>query len=199
MSNEISLEMIKSLREKTGLGIMEVKAALKETDGNEEEAIRILRERGKARMVTRQDRVVRQGIIHSYIHFNKRVGSLIELNCETDFVANTEDFRNLAEEIAEQVVAASPLAIKRENLDPELVESEKDIYRKQMENEKKPANIIEKIIEGKLDRYYEEVVLMEQKYFKEEKMTVKDLIDEIQAKTGEVISVGKIARFELNG
>ncbi|MBN1232948.1 MAG: elongation factor Ts [Candidatus Coatesbacteria bacterium] len=199
MSNEISLDMIKSLREKTGLGIMEVKAALKETDGNEEEAIRILRERGKARMVKRQDRVVRQGIIHSYIHFNKRVGSLIELNCETDFVANTKDFKDLAEEIAEQVVAASPLAIKRENLDPEIVEAEKDIYRKQMENEKKPANIIEKIIEGKLDKYYEEVVLMEQKYFKDEKMTVKDLLDEIQSKTGEVISVGKIARFELNG
>lgn len=199
MSNEISLDMIKSLREKTGLGIMEVKAALKETDGNEEEAIRILRERGKARMVKRQDRVVRQGIIHSYIHFNKRVGSLIELNCETDFVANTKDFKDLAEEIAEQVVAASPLAIKRENLDPEIVEAEKDIYRKQMENEKKPANIIEKIIEGKLDKYYEEVVLMEQKYFKDEKITVKDLLDEIQSKTGEVISVGKIARFELNG
>jgi len=196
MSN-ISLDKIKSLRERTGLGVMEVKAALQETNGDEEEAIRILRERGKAKMVKRQERKANQGVIHSYIHFNKRMGSLVELNCETDFVANTDNFRNLAEEIAQQVVACSPLAVKRDLLDPELVKAEKEIYLKQMENEKKPANIIEKIVNGKLEKYYEEVVLMEQKYFKNEKITIKDMIDDMQTKTGEVIAIGRIARFEL--
>ena len=194
---KIDPKVCKTLKEKTGLGLMDCKKALEETEGDIEKAVKILREKGLAKAVKRKGRAAKQGLIHSYIHFNNRVGTLVEVNCETDFVAKNPQFLEFVEEIAQQIAALAPIAIKRENLSKELIDSEVAIYKKQMENQGKPEKIIDKIIEGKMEKFYKEVVLLEQPYFKDIKRTIKDLLDDVTTKFGENIVISRFSRFEL--
>jgi elongation factor Ts len=193
----ISAEMVKQLRDKTGAGMMECKAALTEANGNMEEAMTLLRKRGLAQAAKRTGRTTAQGAIGSYIHMGGKIGVLVEVNCETDFVARTEDFNNLVKDVAMHIAAASPRWVRREDVPPAEVEKEKSIYRAQMEKEGKPANVIDKIIEGKLGSFYSQFVLLDQPYIRDDKMTVSQLVAQASAKTGENIRLGRFVRFRV--
>src|SRR6478736_1165541 len=185
MAVEISASLVKTLRESTGAGMMECKAALKEANGNIEEATLILRKRGLAQAAKKSGRSTSEGLIGSYIHLGGKIGVLVELNCESDFVARTDDFQNLLKEIALQVAAANPEYARREDVPAEILERERSIYRAQMENSGKPANVIEKIIEGKLGSFYEQCVLVDQPSIRDPKTTVNQLLQAAIAKLGE--------------
>jgi elongation factor Ts len=193
----ISAEMVKQLRDKTGAGMMECKAALTEANGNMEEAMTLLRKRGLAQAAKRTGRTTAQGTIGSYIHMGGKIGVLVEVNCETDFVARTEDFNNLVKDVAMHIAAASPRWVRREEVPPAEVEKEKSIYRAQMEKEGKPANVIDKIIEGKLGSFYSQFVLLDQPYIRDDKMSVSQLVAQASAKTGENIQIGRFIRFRV--
>jgi len=193
----ITASMVKALREKTNLPMMDCKNALTEAGGDEAKAMDILRKKGLASMARRADRTAKEGLIGSYIHHNAKVGALVELNCETDFVARNEDFKRLLADLAVQVCATSPLAVSIENLDEELVRKEREAFAAQVKD--KPAAITEKIVDGKLKKFYEEHVLLEQVFVKGDKKKVKDLLAELSTKTGEKITVGRIARFTVGG
>ena len=193
----ISAEMVKQLRDKTGAGMMECKAALTEANGNMEEAMTLLRKRGLAQAAKRTGRTTAQGTIGSYIHMGGKIGVLVEVNCETDFVARTDDFNNLVKDVAMHIAAASPRWVRREEVPPAEVEKEKSIYRAQMEKEGKPANVIDKIIEGKLGSFYSQFVLLDQPYIRDDKMTVSQLVAQASAKTGENIQIGRFVRFRV--
>ncbi len=192
----ITADLVKQLREMTGAGMMECKKALGETSGDLQKAVDVLRKAGIAKAEKRSDRAASQGRVDSYIH-DGRIGVLIEVNCETDFVARTDDFKTLCKELAMQVAAAGADHVRREEVPAERVEREKEIYRAQLANEGKPAQMIEKILEGKLNKFYSEVCLVEQLYIKDDKKTVGDLVKEASAKTGENIVVRRFARFRL--
>jgi elongation factor Ts len=194
---DISAEQVKKLRDATGAGFMECKAALAEAGGSIEEATTILRKRGLAQAARKAGRSTSQGVIGSYIHAGGQIGVLVEVNCESDFVARTPDFQSLVKEIAMQVAAANPRFVRREDVSAEEVEKEKAIYRAQMEGTNKPANVIDKIVDGKLGSFYEQTVLMEQKSIRDTNVTVKQLIDAAIAKLGENISVARFARFRV--
>jgi len=194
---EISAKMVKELRDKTGVGMMDCKKALADAGGDLEKAIDILRTKGRAKAEKRADRAATEGIVESYIHPGSKLGVLLELNCETDFVAKTEDFKNLAKDLAMQVAAASPLVVEREQLDKEKIEHELEIYREQARNENKPEKIIDKIAEGKLSKFYQEVCLAEQIFIKDNKRTVNEIVTEVAGKLGENIKIGRFARFRL--
>ena len=191
----ISAVQVKQLRDKTGAGMMECKAALSEAGGNIEEAVTLLRKRGLAQAAKRAGRATAQGIIGSYIHMGGRIGVLIEVNCESDFVARTDTFRNLVKEVAMHVAAADPKWVRREDVPPEALENEKSIYRAQMEGAGKPANVIDKIIEGKLGSFYSQFVLLDQPSVRDPNVTVTQLVAETSAKTGENITVGRFKRY----
>jgi elongation factor Ts len=195
----ISPGQVKELRERTGAGMMECKKALEETSGKIEAAIDLLRARGAAKAAKRGERETREGAIGSYVHTNGKIGVLVEVQCETDFVARNEVFQRLARDLAMHIAAANPLALDAASIAPELVERERAVYLEQVRNEGKPANIHEKIVEGKLRRFYEESALLEQVFVKAEdgKQTVKQLIQETAAKTGENIVVRRFVRFQL--
>ncbi len=193
----ISMEDVKLLREKTGAGIVDCKKALEEAKGNIEEAITILRKKGLAQAQKKSTRVTKEGVIGYYIHHNNKLASLVELRCETDFVARTEEFQKLAKNLSMQVAAYSPLYLKIEDIPPEKIEEEKNIYKEQLRVENKPDNVIEKIVEGKIKKYYEEVVLLEQPFINDEKKKVKDVIAETIAKVGENIVIGKFVRLQV--
>ncbi|MBM4165791.1 MAG: translation elongation factor Ts [Ignavibacteria bacterium] len=193
----IKAEDVKKLREKTGTGMMDCRKALEETDGNIEKAIELLRKQGAASAEKRIGRATNQGIVESYIHTGARLGSMVELNCETDFVAKTDDFKSLARELAMQIAAMSPRFITREQVDKELVEKELEIYRSLARSDGKPEQVVERIAQGKLDKFYQDVCLFEQSYVKDPGKSVKDLITETIAKTGENISVKRFIRFHL--
>ncbi len=193
----ISAKLVKELRDKTGVGMMECKNALTEAEGDIDKAVDVLRTKGRAKAEKRAGKAASEGIIESYIHPGSKLGVLLELNCETDFVAKTEDFMNLAKDLAMQVAASSPLVIEREQLDKEKIEHELEIYRNQALNENKPEKIVDKIANGKLEKYYQEVCLVEQAFIKESKKTVKDIVTEVAAKLGENIMIGRFARFRL--
>ena len=188
---------VKELRDKTGAGMMECKAALTEANGDMEEAITLLRKRGLAQAAKRAGRATAQGLIGSYIHLGGRIGVLVEVNCETDFVARTDAFQNLVKEVAMHIAAADPKWVRREDVSPEAIEKEKGIYRAQMENSGKPANVLDKIVEGKLGSFYSQFVLLDQPFVRDDKMTVSQLIAEATAKTGENITIGRFARFRV--
>src|SRR5499426_4850497 len=190
MSN-VTPAAIKALRDKTGAGMMECKAALNEANGNMEEAITILRKRGLAQAAKRAGRATAQGMIGSYIHMGGKIGVLVEVNCESDFVARTEDFQNLVKEVAMHIAAADPKWVKREEVPAEAIEKEKSIYRAQMENTGKPANVLDKIIEGKLGSFYSQFVLLEQPSVRDSAITVSQLVAQASAKTGENIQVNR--------
>ena len=193
----ISTDMVKQLREKTGAGMMDCKRALEETGGNFDQAIEYLRKKGAATAAKRADKETNQGVVEAYIHAGGRIGSMVELNCETDFVAKTPEFKQLAHDIAMQIAAMSPHYISREQIGTEIVDKELEIYKSQAQNEGKPVNIAEKIAQGRLEKFYQEVVLMEQSFIKDSGKTIKDLIDEQTAKVGEKISIRRFHRYHL--
>ncbi|HUN66854.1 MAG TPA: translation elongation factor Ts [Bacteroidota bacterium] len=193
----ITSETVKELRDKTGAGMMDCKKALAETGGNMEKAIDYLRKKGAATAEKRADRAANQGVVEAYIHAGGRIGAMIELNCETDFVAKTDDFHALARDIAMQIAAMNPLYVSREDVPKDVQEHELDIYRTQSRNEKKPEQIIEKIATGKLEKYFQEVCLLEQSFIKDAGKTIKDCILDITAKTGEKITIRRFKRFHL--
>ncbi len=194
---EINSEQVKILRDKTGAGMMDCKKALKETDGNIEKAVEFLRKKGAATAEKRADRATNQGIVEAYIHAGGRIGAMVEVNCETDFVAKTDDFKRLARDIAMQITAMSPLYISREEVPKDVQEHELDIYRTQARNEKKPDQVVEKIALGRLEKYYQDVCLLEQSYIKDAGRTIKDLILDVTAKTGEKVTIRRFTRFHL--
>src|SRR6476660_3308330 len=194
---EISAALVKQLRDATGAGMMECKAALVEAKGNLEEAITILRQRGLASATKKAGRSTNEGMIGSYIHMGGKIGVLVEVNCESDFVARTEDFQNLAREIAMHVAAASPQYVRREDVPADVLERERAIYRGQMEGQNKPAAVIDKIVEGKLNSFYEQVCLLDQPSIRDTKMTIGKVVQAAIAKMGENIGIPRFVRFKL--
>jgi elongation factor Ts len=194
---EITSEMVKDLRVKTNAGMMDCKKALTESGGNMEKAIEYLRKKGLATAAKRAGRETKEGIIHSYIHTGSKLGVLVEINCETDFVARNEQFRQFVNDIAMQIAASSPLAINREDLDETLVQREREIYRQQALESGKPEKVVEKIIEGKLNKFYSDFCLMEQPFVKDPDKTVRDVLNEIVVSIGENIGIRRFVRFQL--
>ncbi len=194
---DISAKQVMELRGKTGLGMMDCKKALQETNGNLEEAVDYLRKQGMAAVQKRSGREASEGLIASYIHPGDRLGVLVEVNCETDFVARTDDFRDFAKDVAMHIAASRPMAVERDDLDAAAVERERGIYLDQAKNEGKPENIAEKIVVGRLEKYYQEVCLLEQPFVKNPDQTVGDLVTDMTAKVGERISVRRFSCFRL--
>ena len=194
---EISANMVKDLREKTGAGMMDCKKALAEAEGNFEKAVDYLRQKGLATAAKRAGRVASEGQIGSYVHAGGKIGVMVEVNCETDFVAKTDDFQVFAKDIAMHIAASSPLYIQRENVPPEVLERERGIYRVQARETGKPEKIIEKIVDGKLEKYFGEVCLLEQPFIKDPDMTVQDLLNGLIGKLGEKIEVRRFSRFQV--
>ncbi|OGL39100.1 MAG: translation elongation factor Ts [Candidatus Schekmanbacteria bacterium RIFCSPHIGHO2_02_FULL_38_11] len=194
---QVSATLVKDLREKTGAGIVECKQALEESKGNLDEAINLLRKKGLASAAKKATRVAKEGIIGSYIHAGGKIGVLVEVNCETDFVAKTEDFKFLVKDIAMQIAAANPRYVSREEVSGQETENEKKIYEAQIKDQKKPQNVIEKIVLGKLDKYYETVCLKEQIFIKNPELTIEQLIKSKIAQLGENISIKRFVRFHL--
>jgi elongation factor Ts len=193
----ITADMVKQLRDKTGAGMMECKAALAEANGNMEEAVTLLRKRGLAQAAKRAGRATAQGTIGSYIHLGGKIGVLVEVNCESDFVARTDDFNNLVRELAMHIAAADPKWVRREDVPAEAVDKEKAIYRAQMEKENKPPQVMDKIIEGKLGNFYSQFVLLDQPSIRDSAVTVSQLVAQASAKTGENIQVSRFVRFRV--
>ncbi|MBN1276364.1 MAG: translation elongation factor Ts [Deltaproteobacteria bacterium] len=193
----VSAELIKELREKTGVGIMDCKVALKECNGDIKEAIDYLRKKGIATAQKRVDRVTSQGQVQSYIHGGGKIGVLIEVNCETDFTAKTEDFSIFVKDLAMQVAATNPVSIDRESVPADILEKEKDIYATQARESGKPEKILDKIVEGKLKKFYTDSCLLEQVFVKNPDLTIQDIVNELIAKTGEKIVVKRFVRFQL--
>jgi elongation factor Ts len=193
----ITADQVKQLREKTGAGMMECKAALTESAGDQEKAVELLRKKGLASAAKRSGRATSNGVVGSYIHMGGKVGVLVEVNCETDFVARTEDFQTLVKELALHIAAADPRYVRREEVPADVLEKEKEIYRAQFDGSGKPANVVEKIVEGKLGAFYSQVVLVDQPYARDPNLAVSQLIAQASAKTGEHIAVSRFARFKV--
>ena len=189
------LDAIQKLRGKTSAGMMECKEALKESGGDIEKAVDILRKKGIAKASKKATRAADQGVIESYIHMGDRIGVMVEINCETDFVARTKDFRKFTRDVAMQVAAANPLYVTRDEIPTEAIEREQDIARSQMKD--KPDNIVEKILVGKIEKYYSEVCLIDQPFIKDPNVKIKDLLTQIIATLGENIIIKRFARFEI--
>ena len=196
---EITTSMVKELRQATGAGVLDCKKALETSGGDLEKAKAYLQEKGLAAAAKKADRAVEEGLIEAYVHAGGRVGALIELNCETDFVARTEAFKELAHDLAMQVVATNPLCLAPADIPPGVLEEEKSKYQTQARDMGKPERIIDRIVEGKLQKYYQEVCLLEQPFIKDDDLTVQDIITQMIAKSGENIVVRRFVRFELGG
>ncbi len=194
---DVTAELVKELRQRTGIGVMECKEALQESQGDIDKAIAILRKKGYARAKEKMSRETTQGLVQSYIHLDGKLGVLVEVNCESDFVARNEEFRELVKNIAMQIAAANPRFVSAEEIPAAELEEEREIIRAQLKDMQKPPQIIEKIVEGKLKKFYEEVCLLHQPYIKDDKITVQQLIASSIAKIGENIRVRRFARFEL--
>jgi elongation factor Ts len=194
---EITAAQVKQLRDKTGAGMMECKAALQEAEGNDEKAIELLRKKGLASAAKRAGRATANGVVGSYIHMGGKVGVLVEVNCETDFVARTEAFQTLVKELALHIAAADPKFVRREDVPGELLEKEKEIYRAQFASSGKPANVVEKIVEGKLGSFYSQIVLLDQPSVRDPNVTISQLVAEAAVKTKENITVSRFARFKV--
>ena len=193
----ITAEMVKQLRDKTGAGMMDCKGALAEANGDMEKAIEILRKKGVASATKRAGRATKEGVVGHYIHMGGKVGVLVEVNCETDFVARTDDFQALAKEIAMHIAAADPRYVSRDQVPAAELEKEKDIYRGQFEGSGKPANVVDKIVEGKLGSYYSQVCLLDQPSVRDPNVTVQQMLQAATAKTGENVTVTRFVRFKL--
>lgn len=195
--SKITLDLIKQLRERTAAGFSDCKKALEEADGDIEKAIDILRKKGLAIATKRAGKEAKEGVVSAYIHANKKIGVLVEVNCETDFVARTPEFQEFAHNVAMQIAATNPICVSREEMPPEILEREKKLYEEQLREQGKPENVIPKILEGKLEKFYKETVLLEQAYIKNPEITIQDLLNELIAKTGEKIVIKRFARFQI--
>ena len=193
----VDASMVKALRDKTGAGMMECKKALTETSGDMEKAVEYLRQRGLAQAAKKADRLVLQGVVDSYIHLGGRIGVLIEVNCETDFVARNEEFKSLVHDLAMQVAAANPSYISREDIPAEVLEKETDLQRRRALEEGKPAAVVDRIVAGRMEKFFEEQCLLDQAFIKQEDMKVGDYIKQKIAKTGENIKVRRFVRYVL--
>jgi len=194
---EVTAEKVKELRERTGIGMMECKAALAECDCDLDKAVEILRKKGYARAEAKSSRAAKEGLVGSYIHMNGRIGVLIEVNCESDFVARNCEFQDLVKELAMQIAAAKPRYVASADVPEDIVAKEKEIIKAQLGDMKKPPEIMEKIVVGKLGKFFEEVCLLDQPYIRDDKLKVRDLVTKLVAKMGENIKVGRFARFEI--
>ena len=197
MTTAISAQAVKELRERTGAGMMECKSALQESGGDMEAAIDILRARGAAKAAKRAERETREGAVGSYIHMGGKIGVLVEINCETDFVARTDAFQQLVRDVAMHIAAANPVAIRREDFPAELVDRERHVYREQMKESGKPEQIWDRIVDGKLEKFFQEQALLEQPFVKNPDQSVGELITQVSAKTGEKMEVRRFTRFAL--
>lgn len=193
----ITAQMVKELREKTGAGMMDCKKALAEVDGDFEAATKALREKGIAKASKREGKSTAEGVVASYIHAGDKLGVLVEVDCETDFVARTDNFQQFARNIAMHIAASSPACVKRDEVDQSMIEKERDIFRQQALNDGKPENIIDKIVEGRVEKYYREIVLLEQPYVKDTDKSVEEFLKETIAALGENIIVKRFTRFRL--
>lgn len=193
----ITADVVKKLRDTTGAGMMDCKKALQESGGDMDKAIDYLRKKGAATAAKRADRETNQGVVEAYVHAGGRIGSMVELNCETDFVAKTPEFKALAHDLAMQIAAMNPRYVTKEQVDKAVTDKEIEIYKTQAQNEGKPANIAEKIALGRLDKFYQEICLMEQSFIKDSGKTIRDLIDEATARVGEKVSVRRFMRYHL--
>ncbi len=193
----ITAKMVKELRDATACGMMDCKKALTECDGDMEKAGEYLRKKGIASAAKKEGRATAEGLVGSYIHMGGKVGVLIEVACETDFVARTDDFQEFVRNVSMHIAAAAPIAVTREEVDPSIIDKEKEIYKAQMLEQGKPENIIEKIVEGKVDKYYSDIVLLEQKYVKDPDMTIADYLNSIIGSLGENMAIKRFARFQI--
>lgn len=193
----ITAQMVKELREKTGAGMMDCKKALVEASGDSDKAIFVLREKGIAKAASKAGRTTAEGVIATYVHTGDKLGVMVEINCETDFVARTDKFKTFARDVAMHIAASSPLCLRREDIDSSLVDGERKVYRQQALNEGKPEKIVDKIVEGRLEKYYSEVVLIEQPYVKDNDKTIADFVKDMIAALGENIIISRFARFRL--
>ncbi len=196
---KIGVKLVKELRDRTGAGMMDCKRALEATGADVEAAIDLLRSKGEAKAATRAARAANEGVVASYIHHGGRIGVLVELNCETDFVANTDRFRTLARDVAMHVAASDPIAVAVEDVDASVVERERRVFMEQVAREGKPEHIRDRIVDGKLARFHRERVLLEQAYVKDPDRSVGELITEVSARTGEKIRVARFSRFQVGG
>jgi elongation factor Ts len=194
---EITASIVKELREKTGAGMMDCKNALKEANGDMDKAVDVLRKKGIARASKKAARAVNEGRIEAYIHPGSKLGVLLEINCETDFVAKTEDFMTFSRDVAMQIAASAPSFVRREDVDQATIDKEMEIYRAQAKEQGKPANIVDKIASGKLDKFYSEICLLEQPFVKDPDKTIENLLTELIAKLGENISIRRFSRFKM--
>jgi elongation factor Ts len=197
MDTQISAKEVSALRAKTGAGMMDCKKALQETGGDVDKAVDYLKQKGIAKVEKRADRAAREGLIGNYLHFNGKVGVLVELNCETDFVARTEDIQALAKDLAMHIASARPMAVTAEGVPSEVIERERSIFEKQVEESGKPENVRAKIVEGKIKKFLQERVLLDQPFVKDDKKSVGQLIREVSGKVGENLVVARFVRFEL--
>ncbi|ABB37933.1 translation elongation factor Ts [Oleidesulfovibrio alaskensis G20] len=193
----ITAAMVKELREKTAAGMMDCKKALQECDGDEAKAVDWLRQKGLSKAAKKADRATSEGLIGSYIHSNGKIGVMVELKCETDFVARNEQFIELAKNLAMQIAATNPVAVDENGVDAELIERERAVYREKALAEGKPENIVEKIVDGAIKKYYKEVCLLEQPFIRDDKKVIRDLLNDTIATLGENITVGRFCRFQL--
>ena len=193
----VTSEMIRELRERTGAGMLDCKNALTEKDGDIEKAVELLREKGLAAAAKKAGRIAAEGLCESYIHGGGRIGVLLEINCETDFVAKTDEFKTLAKDICMQIAASKPEYVRREDIPADVIEKEKEIYTAQALNEGKPANVVEKMIDGRVEKFFKETCLLEQPFIKNTDITIQDLLVEQIARIGENINVRRFVRYEL--
>src|SRR2546426_2821943 len=196
---EIPAKLVAELRARTGAGMMDCKKALEEAGGDIDKAVDILRKKGAAKADKRAGREATQGVIASYVHHNARVAVLVELNCETDFVANTDEFKQLAKDLTHQIASTAPIAVRREDIPADVIAKEREIYLAQVAEEKKPEAVKQKIVEGRINSFYEERALLEQKFVRDGSKTIGDMVKELAAKTGENVQVRRFVRFELGG
>jgi elongation factor Ts len=194
---KIDVKLIQDLRDRTGLGMMDCKKALEETDGDVGKAVELLRKKGAAVALKRSGKETAQGIVSAYIHPGDQVGVLLEINCETDFVAQNEQVKQLARDLGMHIAALKPLYLSPEEVDPKFLEHEKDILREQLANSGKPAKIVDQILEGKVQKLYSDICLLDQTFVKNDQMTVRQVIEDLIAKTGENIKIKRFARFEI--
>ena len=193
----VSAKMVRELRVRTNVGMMDCKRALEEADGNMDKAVELLRKRGIAKAESRAGRQAKEGVIASYIHAGNQLGVLLEINSETDFVARTDEFQAFSKDVAMHIAAAAPLVVNREDVDAETLEKERNIYREQTLSEGKPEHIVDRIVDGRMEKYYQDVVLMEQAFVKDPNKTIRDLHSELIAKCGENITIRRFTRFVL--
>jgi elongation factor Ts len=194
---EITAKMVKELRDKTGAGMMDCKKALVKKEGNIDKAVEFLRETGIAKAQSKEGRKIAEGVIATYVHTGDKLAVMVEINCETDFVARTDDFKTFCRDIAMHIAATNPVCVSREEIDQEMIKKECEIYRQQAINEKKPEKIIDKIVDGKIEKYYSEIVLLEQLFVKDNDKTIEDVLKSQISALGENMAIKRFARFRL--